>query len=65
MATELYNGNIEVNPTKDACTFCEFSSVCRIEKGIARRKLKTPDKKSVIKVMKAEMSDSGEEKKDE
>ena len=65
MATELYNGNIEVNPTKDACTFCEFSSVCRIENGIARRKLKTPDKKSVIKVMKAEMSDSGEEKKDE
>ena len=33
MGVELFSGNIDVLPTKDACDYCQYSSVCRFEKG--------------------------------
>ncbi len=61
MAEELYDGSIEVNPTKDACTFCEFSSVCRIESTAAKRSPKKPDKKIAVEEMKKELEDKNKE----
>ena len=58
---ELYDGSIEVNPTKDACTFCEFSSVCRIESTAAKRSPKKPDKKIAVEEMKKELEDKNKE----
>ncbi len=33
MGAEVYAGNIEVFPKKDACTYCEYGSICRFENG--------------------------------
>ena len=36
---EIYSGNIDAMPTGDACKYCDYSSVCRFEKGGRTSKL--------------------------
>ena len=46
MATELYAGRIEAKPlrtsNRDSCRFCDFSLICRHEKGFDERELDAP-----------------------
>ncbi len=40
MAKSLYNGEIDANPIKNACDFCDYKSVCKRESGGKQRELK-------------------------
>lgn len=39
MAYSLYNGEIDANPIKDACKFCDYKTVCKREGGGKLREL--------------------------
>ncbi len=39
MALSLYNGEIDANPIKDACTYCDYKTVCKREDGGKQREL--------------------------
>ena len=59
-ATEIYSGNIDAMPKKTACEFCDYSSVCRFEKGSATVKDPSYSKMQSVKKIKEYM-----EKKEE
>lgn len=62
MGEELYAGNIEAYPEKNACQYCEYKSVCRFEEGDKYREPIKFDRKSAVEYMAGkEMSDGGEE----
>ena len=46
MAQQLYDGRIEAEPlctsSRDSCRFCDFSLICRHEKGFGERELDAP-----------------------
>ena len=64
MGIELYSGNIEAKPGKNACKYCNYSSVCRFEKGSRTVKLPKYSKDQAMNVIEAELKkeegDSGE-----
>ena len=62
MGTELYSGNIEAYPEKQACQFCDYKSVCRFETGDKVRELHSMEMKEALSLM--EETDSGEEDND-
>lgn len=39
MALNIYNGEIDANPIKDACTYCDYKTVCKRESGGKQREL--------------------------
>lgn len=51
MGEELYQGNIEAFPEKNACTYCEYKSICRFEDGDKTRQLIRYDSKSALQII--------------
>lgn len=43
MGELLYSGCIDTDPIKDQCEYCDYSFVCRREKGVGERKLEAPE----------------------
>lgn len=59
VAEEIYSGNIEAMPTQGACKYCEYSSVCRFEKGSATVKLPKYNKKQSLEKIKNDLEEMG------
>ena len=55
MGVELYSGNISAAPSKNACKYCPYGSVCRFEKGSRTVKYPKYDKKSALEHIKEEL----------
>lgn len=56
MAEEVYMGSIEAFPMSSACKFCDYSAVCRFEKGSRTNKLQKLDKEKALKKINEELS---------
>ena len=55
MGVELYSGNISAAPSKNACKYCPYGSVCRFEKGSRTVKYPKYDKKAALEHIKEEL----------
>ena len=64
MAVEVYSGNIDVFPKSGACDYCDYSSVCRFEKGRKTDKLRSVNKEQAITMITDEV-EAGKERESE
>lgn len=64
MGIEIYSGNIEAMPSEGACQFCDYSSVCRFEKGSRTEKLISYEKKQALGKIQEEVKKEKEKKED-
>ncbi len=60
-AAEIYSGEIAAMPTQGACKYCEYSSICRFEKGNATVRLPKYSKKQSLEKIRRDMEEMGEE----
>ncbi len=51
MAVEVYSGNIDVFPKSGTCDNCDYSSVCRFEKGRKTEKVRQLNKSEAIGII--------------
>ena len=55
MGVELYSGNISAAPSKNACKYCPYASVCRFEKGSRTVKFPKYDKNAALDHIREEL----------
>ena len=61
MGTELYSGNIEANPEKHACEYCEYKSICRFENGDKFRELPVYNSEEAMEHIRKEVKGKDDE----
>ncbi len=58
---EIYSGNISAMPIQGACRYCQYSSICRFEKGTATVRLPKYKKEEVLELINSYPEKKGEE----
>ena len=61
MGTELYSGNIEANPEKHACEYCEYKSICRFDNGDKFRELPVYNSEEAMEHIRKEVKGKDDE----